>query len=328
MRRAWLLASLFVFTYSSFAQPQQFITTASGVRARAAASTNSDEVTRLPIGSLVKQVDMELRAGQVGDKNDYWYHVALPNGKEGWVFGSFITRFVEKQRGEIYLQIARTKAKTEKASFAELADLSRFLSTAITEITERTSLAELELWRWIALQQAFNNIESDKIQQPEYQRFIKANQSNAIYSEPGGVWLVKADLLWNLQKKYADLPVAEMIAWEAASQSLPGECEGDDTCATMYLNQTKGRYLQLYPTGKHAGDALDEFVQMLQGINEQMKQVATPKGNSKEDRQIRQSALAAIAQVRLNVAKVTHPKKTTLLQLLAQYEKYYRPAQK
>ena len=54
-----------------------------------------------------------------GDKNDSWYHVALPNGKEGWVFGLLITRFEEKRRGESYKTIAASKVKAEKASFAE-----------------------------------------------------------------------------------------------------------------------------------------------------------------------------------------------------------------
>ncbi len=317
--------ALMLLTVNGFAQTNQhWLTNASGVRARATPATSSEEVARLPIGTLLKQLDNEQRAAQVGDKNDYWYHIALPNGKEAWVFGVFLTRFDEKRRGEIYQAIARTKVKAEKASFAEFADLTRFLVSVTSEITDRATLAELELWRWIALQQAFNNIESDKLQQPEYQRFIKANQVHAVYSEPGGVWLVKADKLWNLQKKYADLPIAETIAWEAATQPLPGECEGDDTCATMYSNHTKGKYLQLYPAGKHVNEALDDLLQTLQSINEQMKNVATPKGNSKEDQQIRKVALAAIAQMRTNLAKVTQPKKAKLLQLLAQYEKHYR----
>lgn len=324
--KAILSISIILFlALDTFAQMgQQWITNASGVRARATAATSGEEVARLPIGTLLKQIDNEQRAGQVGEKNDYWYHVALPNGKEGWVFGFFLTRFDEKRRGEIYKSIASTKVKAEKASFAEFADLARFLSTATSEVTDRATLAELELWRWLALQQAFNNIESDKIQQPEYQRFIKANQANAVYSDPGGVWLVKADILWNLQKKYADLPIGETIAWEAATQSLPGECEGDDTCATIYTNRTKGRYLQLYPKGKHVNEAMEALLQTLQSINEQMKEVATPKGNSKADQQIRKEALAAIAQLRTSVAKVMHPKKSRLLQLIAQYEKHYR----
>ncbi len=329
MRYILLLSLFLTITINALAQAgQQWITNASGVRARSTSATTGEEVVRLPIGTVLKQLDNEQRAGQVNNKGDYWYHFALPNGKDGWVFGAFITRFDENKRGEIYKTIAATKVKAEEASFAEYADLLRFLTAAIPEVTDRATLAELELWRWVALQKAFEKIPVDKLQQAEYQRFIKTHQANAVYSEPGGIWLVKADLLWNLQKKNADLPIADTIAWEAANLPIPGECEGDDTCYTMYLNQTKAKYLQLHPNGKHVNEALDTLLEAYQGINEQMKNVATPKGNSKEDQQIRKDALAAITKMRTNLAQVSHPKKTKLMQLLAQYEKNYLPAKK
>jgi hypothetical protein len=325
MRQTIFILALLFSTLTSLAQTNpQWITNASGVRARATAATTGEEVTRLPIGTMLRQLDNEQREATIGGKKDFWYHVALPNNKDGWVFGSFLTRFEEARKGEIYKGIAVTRIKAESSSFADNADLTRWLAAVLPEVTDRATLAELELYRWLALQKAFHNIEVDKQQQPDYQRFIKAHQANAVYSEPGGTWLVKAELLWTLQKKYADLPVGDTIAWEAATLPLPGECEGDDTCATMYMNNTRGRYLQLYPAGKRANEALDDLIQSVQSINEQMKHVAVPKGNSKADQQLRKDALAAIAKLRASLTKVTNPKKTKLLQLLARYEKSYR----
>ncbi|MBL8203812.1 MAG: SH3 domain-containing protein [Blastocatellia bacterium] len=319
------LIALALLSFVNFAQTnQQWITNASGVRARASAATSGDEVARLSMGTQLKQLDSDQREGTVGGKKDFWYHVALPNGKEGWVFGAFLTRFDETRKSEIYKSIAAPKIKAETGTFAEYADLTRFLAAVLPEVTDRATQAGMELWRWMALQKAFNSIESDKLEQPEFQRFIKANQANAVYSEPGGLWLVKSDLFWNLQKKYSDLPIGDSIAWEAATLPLPGECEDDDTCATMYMNETKGRYLLLYPTGKHASEALDYLIESFQSINEMMKHVAVPTGNSKSDLQIRKDAKAAINKMRANVAKVSNPKKTKLLQVLMQYEKYYR----
>lgn len=319
-----LCFSLFLVV-TSFAQAnQQWITTASGVRARTTPTTSSEEVARLPIGTILRQLDTEQREGTVNDKKGFWYRVALPDKKEGFVFSTFLMRFDEARKGESFKTIASAKLKAESGTFAEYADLTRWLASSTTGITDRATLAELELWRWVALQKAFMNIESDKQQQGEYQRFIKANQANAVYSEPGGMWLVKSELFWKLQKKNADLPIGDTIAWEAANLALPGECEDDDTCATMYLNETKGRYLLLYPAGRQSGQALDDLIESFRGINEQMKHIVTPKGNSKADQQIRNEAIAAINRMRMNVAKVTNPKKTKLLQLLASYERYYR----
>lgn len=316
---------LLLFPVHSFAQAnQQWITNASGVRARTTPATSGEEVARLPIGTLVKQVDNDQRAGQVGNKNDFWYHVALPNGKDGWVFGAFLTRFDEKRRGEIYQGIATAKVKAEDTSFAECADLLRFLTAATSEVTDRATLAELELWRLLAMQKAFEKIPVDKLEQPEYQRFVNAYKASIVYSEPSGSWLVNSDLLWNLQKKYADLPFADTIAWEAANLPLPGECETDDTCHLSYLQETKARYVQLYPKGKQVEEALQSLIEAMEGTLEMMKNVATPKGNSAEDRRIRKDALTASAKLRTSVAQVTGPKKTKLLQLLTQYEKLYR----
>lgn len=329
MKKITLLAIL-VFCFSSaFAQSNQpWITAASGVKARASAATTSEEIARLPIGTLLKQIDDDKRAATIGDKKDFWYHVALPNNKDGWVFGAFLLRFDETKRGEIYLKIARAKAKPETPIFAESADLTRFLATALTEIKEQATLAELEMWRFVAMQKTFESIPVDKLQQPEYQRFIKAHQVNAAYSEPGGIWIVKADLLWNLSKKNADLPIADQIAWEAASLPIPGECETDDTCHISLMNMTQGNYLHLYPKGKFANEALDKLIEAMQGINEMMKNIATPKGNTAADKKIRKEALAVSAKLRANLTQVTNPKKTKLLQLLTHYEKTYSAPKK
>jgi Bacterial SH3 domain len=325
MKHLRLLIAFLFFSLSLFAQPNsQWITNASGVRARSTPATTGEEVARLPLGTVLRQLDNDSREDTVSGKKGFWYHVALAGGKDGWAFGTFLTRLDEARKGEIYKSIATAKVKAEDASFAESADLARFLVSVLPEITDRATLAELELWRWIALQKAFEKIPVEKLQQGEYQRFVKANQANAAYSEPGGLWLIKPDLLWNLQKKYADLPIGDTIAWEAANLPIPGECEDDDTCTTMYMDRTKGHYLQLYPAGKYANEALDHLTEIFQGINEQMKHVEVPKGESKQDQQIRRDALAAIAKMRANLTKVTSPKKTKLLQLLAQYEKNYR----
>lgn len=327
MKRLPFLFAVYFLPCAAFAQANsQWITTASGVRARSTAATSGEEVARLPLGTILKQVDNDQRPAQSPNQNEFWYHLALPNSKDGWVLGSFLTRFDESRKGEIYRSIVRARLKIEPASFADYADLTRFVAAVLPEVTDRATLAELELSRWLALQKAFHTIEQGKLQQPEFQRFLKAHQAYAVYSDPGGEWLVKAELFWKLQKKYADLPLAETIAWAAATQSLPGECEGDDLCAMSSMNQTEGRYLQLYPNGKNAEEALDKLLQSLQSIVEFMKEEAT--GKPKVEPQIRKEAFATSTQLRKNIARVTSPKKAKLLQLLAQYEKYYSPTQK
>lgn len=319
-----LLMLLLLLQFSAAAQTDvQWITVASGVRARAAAAANGEELARLPIGTLLRQLDNDQRAATIGGKQDFWYHVTLPGGKDGWVFGAFLKRFDAAHKGEIYREIAAAKAKAENATYAESADLVRFLTSISGELTGRAAAAEVELWRWLALQKALEQIPADRLQQAEYQRFIKSWQPQLVYSEPAGMWLVKNDVLWNLHKKAADLPIAETIAWEAANLPLPGECEGDDVCMTMAFNTSLGRYMKLYPNGKHVEAALDRLLDVYQFVKQQLGYVAMPQGQSAEDVRWRKEARAAYAQMRANLAQVTNPKKAQFLQIVAQCEKQY-----
>lgn len=334
MKKFLSLIALLCYCTTIFAQAnQQWITAASGVKARATAATTGEEIARLPIGTLLKQIGDEKREATVGDKKDFWYHVALPSGKDGWVFGAFLLRFDEAKRGEIYLQIARTKMNAKETAFAEYADLTRFLSATFAGINDRATLAELELLRWQSLQKAFYNLPHDQSETTflENDRYAKANKNFVIFSEPSGDWLVKADIFWELSKKYADLPIGETIAWEAAQQPLPGECEGDDICALSYYNLTEGKYLSLYPKGKFVSAALDKLIEGMGYINrdwqENFPQEKKPS-LANIDKQIRKDALAGSAKLRASLAQVTSPKKAKLLQLIAQYEKNYAAPKK
>ena len=58
----------------------------------------------------------------------------------------------------------------------------------------------------------------------------------------------------------------EKIAWEAAKNPLPGECEGYVNCYLFMLRMTDGEYLNFYPNGEHASEALRNIIQLLEPI--------------------------------------------------------------
>src|SRR5215203_1858426 len=74
-------------------QNKSRITSASNVRARALPNTSAEEVTRLQIGTIVQELEQSSSKEKIGNAEDYWYKIALPGGKEGWVFGSFTMPF-------------------------------------------------------------------------------------------------------------------------------------------------------------------------------------------------------------------------------------------
>jgi len=236
---------------------RQRIITASGARVRERADTGAGESARLQLGVVVDELERSPEKSKVGAVEDYWYLISAPGGLKGWVFGGLTAPFDPARREEIYSRIAEDRLANTSATFAELADLVRFLDRAAKEVTRRDVLAGLEFARLQSLARSLSVIPSDQHENSPYKDWTTERADEIVYSEPSGQWYVRAELLWDLQKKYGDLPVGERIAWEAASTPLPGECEGDLACTLFYESATNGRYLKLYPRGAHAENALN-----------------------------------------------------------------------
>ena len=94
-------------------------------------------------------------------------------------------------------------------------------------------------------------------------KLLAAHKNEIVFSEPSGQWLVRAEAFWKLRDRFAKDPAAERIAWAAATQPLPGECEADACCHLSLEKLTDGRYLELYPAGRHATEALERMSKLL-----------------------------------------------------------------
>jgi hypothetical protein len=101
--------------------------------------------------------------------------------------------------------------------------------------------------------------EKDK---PPYREWVKAHATEVVYNEFAGGYQMRADVLWNLEKKYHTLPIADRIAWEASQMWPPSDCEDDDVCR-FFLSEGEIRYLGLYPAGAHASEALKNITEAL-----------------------------------------------------------------
>ncbi|MEW6208162.1 MAG: SH3 domain-containing protein [Acidobacteriota bacterium] len=291
---------------------------ATGVRLRAAPTSAASEVARLGLGVVVKELNQSTNKERVGDTEEHWYEISSPDGKQGWVFGAFAPPFYANERAGIYRKIASDRLKIESATFAEWSDLEKFLSKAITEIKQTDVLAELEFGRLVATRRAAESIPPDQQQEMVYQNWIKAREKILVYSEPAGQWLVRSDLFWDLQKKYSALAIAEQIAWAAANNLLPGECEGYVPCHLYAFNQREGRYLKLYPQGPHANEAVDNMAEQLEYFVNEIKTAARP------DAEPRAEAQKELRELRAALTKVVAQKKAIVLRQLDALEKYFR----
>jgi hypothetical protein len=273
--RLILAAAALAFAFAPHARagqaaPQR-ITTASNVRLRGAPDTGSEEVGRLQLGTVVEELERSQEKAKVGDAEDFWHMVAVPGGARGWVFGGLTAPFDPARREEIYTRLASERADKADATFADSSELVRFAERAAKEVAGREARAVLEFARLRALAQSVKFLASGEQQSEAYKQWAAEHESEIVYSEPSGEWYVRAELLWDLQAKYKDLPLAERVAWEAAQTPLPGECEGDLTCNLYYMTMTTGRYLKLYPRGAHSADALKSLGEMLDAVVEDMR---------------------------------------------------------
>jgi Bacterial SH3 domain len=322
-------AALAPHTASARAQVQQAqdaqrfrITTASGVRVRSQPDTSANEVAKLPFGAVVRELGQSQEKARVGAAEDFWYMVNAPDGTIGWVFGGLTAPFDAARRAETYQRIADERLANKSASFNELAELVRFLDRATKEkeVTRRDAVASLELARLTALARSLSSIPVDQHDSPVYKQWTTERDKEIVYSEPAGQWFVRADLLWNLQKKYADLPVGERIAWAAAETPLPGECEGDLGCTLYYASATHGQYLKLYPRGPHAAAALSRVAETFKYVTDDMRAsdhvYQVPPEEKGDFRK-------TVATLRAQLGAVSSPKAAALLGQLEEIARHF-----
>lgn len=298
---------------------------ASGARVRSAPNSGAGEAGRLQLGVVVRELERSGAKEKVGAAEDFWYRVAAPGGVEGWVFGALTAPFDESRRAAIYRKLAGDRLKTgdeaSTASFAEQTDLVAFLARAASEVKGREERGEFELLRLLALHAALASVPIDKQGEQPYQSWLKTNEPQIVYSEPAGQWFVRADLLWDLQKKYADLPLGERIAWEASQIPLPGECEGYLPCYMHLYTMTEGNYLKLYPRGAHAGEALGKIADSLA---ETVKSLSSPNNPFEVPETGRVELRQLISRLRAQISTSPHANRARALRQLDALARRFR----
>jgi hypothetical protein len=298
----------------SAAQPK--ITTASAVRARIGPQVAAEEITRLKLGTVVSAVARTTDDSEIGGKKDYWYRVNLLGAQSGWIFGGLLRDYSAARQEEIFREIIGERLKAESMSFDDGIDLYNFASNAVGQTKSPNVKGEFELLKLLALSRSLNGIPFEKRERAPYRDWLKAHQQEIVYSEPSGDWLVRSELFWNLERTYHRAPIAERIAWEAAQNPLPGECESDEVCQFLYVNVTDGQYLRLHPNGAHAGEALKNLQEAL--ASAELASTLKSKSRDKYAVMQREDLIKALAELRTTLSKPSSPEKSALLKQLNQ----------
>jgi hypothetical protein len=303
------------------AAPGKLIVTAAGARLRERPETAAAEAGRLQLGAVVDELERSAEKSRVGSSEEFWHLVSAPGGARGWVFGGLVAPYDPARRDAVYLKLAGDRLANSNATFADLSELVRFLDRATREVKDRGALAELELARLVALARSLAAMPFEQLNGQPFKSWTDEREKEIVYSEPAGQWYVNSNVLWDMQSKYKELPVAERIAWEASQTPLPGECEGYLPCYIYKETETSGRYLKLYPRGAHADAALAALAESLGYIVESFREANSPYEVPRDDRANFRKSLAAL---RAQLALVPAAKKARVTAQLDEMARRFR----
>lgn len=291
---------------------QEKITTVSAMRVRRAPQITADEVRRLKLGTVVSADTRSTQQETISGKTDYWYRVNLANGETGWLFGGLLLDYNTQQRAELLRQIVEARLKAENTDFADRQEIYELATRATSETAHTNARAEFELLKLLALANwaaSFPNHLSDK---SPYREWLNAHNAQVIPNEFAGSYNLRTELLWNLERKYHSLPIADRIAWEAAQNPRPSDCEGDEVCH-LFLYEGEIEYLNVHPNGTHATEAIKNLTAAL---TDDVIKRANDKGGDKYAVEERAQLRKLFASLRLAIAKTSAAEKTELLKRL------------
>lgn len=291
-------------------KPQPKITIASAARVRTGPQTLAQEITRLKLGTVISAVARSSETSELLGKRDYWYRVSLPGNGPGWIFGGLLTDYDSARLQEIVHRIIEDRQKTESISFEDAVDFYNFVVSSFSEANERAFKGELELARLHAIERAVAAIPGGQEQQPPHRDFFRAHQKEIYHHELAGGWALRPELFWALEATYHGTEIGDRIAWDASQALRPGECESDEVCQFLSLQDTEGRYLALYPTGSHAGEALQALAEALS--SKQLVRTLKDKSPDRYAVEERQEVGKALTALRSTISKTSGPEKSKI----------------
>ena len=291
---------------------QAKITTVSAMRVRRAPQVSAEEISRLKLGMVVNVIARSANQDTIAGKTDYWYRVNLPNGDTGWLFGGLMLDYNASRRYELLRQILEARLKAENTDFADRQENYNLASSIVSEAKDTNTRAEFELLKLLALAHQALTFPDDLNNRSPYREWLKTHSAEIIHNEFAGGYNLRSELLWNLETKYRSLPIADRIAWEAAQNPEPSDCEGDTVCY-FFLAEGVIKYLNLYPNGMHAAEALTSIKD---AFTDDIINAANAKSVNIYDAEQRTHVRKLLALLRTALAKTSAPEKTELLKKL------------
>ena len=293
------------------AQPK--ITTVSAMRARRAPQITAEEITRLKLGTVVNAVARSTNQDTVGDKTDYWYRVNLPNAQTGWLFGGLLLDYDANRHVRLIKQIIEERLKAENTGFSDRQEIYNLAASSAIQAKDVNTRAEFELLKLLALANWAETVPNrDGTDKPPYREWYRVHGAQVTPNEFAGGHNLRSEVLWNLEAKYHNLPIADRIAWAAAENAFPHDCEGDEVCH-LFIFEGAVKYLNLHPKGAHVSEALKSLDELL---TDDVIKRANDKGGDQYAVEERTNLRKLFSSIRTALAKISAPEKAEVVKKL------------
>ena len=255
--------------------------------------------------------------------NPQWYRVQYSvNGKSssGWIEATRVSE-VSGDRTSVYRRIADRNSGADM-DFTGAVAMYDFLSRVNGEMQPSDEAAELDLKRVLALRQAVSGINRQNRNVSPYADFLREHESDILFNDVTGEFVVSSNLFWNLAEKYKAYPAGDDIAWNAARNPLPGDCGEALSCYIFNLRMSDGEYLAFFPNGRRSNDAVRNLSMMLQPMVSDLSEKRLFKVAS--DQESKDELTSLLAELKTIVNRSGAAEKSMVLGQLSQIASAYR----
>lgn len=320
-------AAIAVFASTAAAQPPHHLLTADyTMPLRVAPDVTADQVVSLPIGCTLR-----VEADTTDASGTTWHEVVLAHNDRirvgihhvvrGWVTGDLLPVDVAQPAPALRRLVGAVLARGqndpgfEGLRFEKLVELEN----AVLLQMERSDDPELRVLHFAVLERAGRRLSTRSFPDPLRESWIYARRNLIRYYEPAGEWMVEPEAWWDLYEAHADHPSAEILAWRA-SRTRPSDGGGTSLILQVAIDSF-GRYLSLYPAGRHIGDVVNRMDRLVGGAVDEACENTGPFPSPEATRHEVERVGQQIAEIRRLLEPVEAEITDPLLEHLAEIER-------
>ena len=253
-------------------QPAGRVLITAAANARAKPSTDAAVLCPLSMG---QELALEAREGD-------WVRVTTCGGG-AYVHGSLVRSITPATREAAREALVRERLARDGDGFAAADALLALVRAWANQQKEPEGRARYALYEMRAIANAARAGESAL--RSRLMHIVAEGSRMFVYNEPGGMWQLRDSYIWEVHEQHKATAAADDIAWFAAENDLPGECEGYMPCYIGRTDRLQGEYLRRYPRGRHVEAAIDRilFISTLAGDPPKLDALDVPKAEACRD---------------------------------------------